>query len=58
MFEKYYTEDIGIGFVLGIRNSRGAYWGSNGREEEALATKYENYAKKLELNSQKYHLNY
>ncbi|MGH1280677.1 hypothetical protein [Bacillus basilensis] len=49
MFEKYYTEDIGKGFVLGILNSRGVYWGTNGREEESLATKYENYARKIRI---------
>jgi hypothetical protein len=49
MFEKYYTEDIGKGFVLGILNSRGVYQGTNGREEEALATIYENYAKKIRI---------
>ncbi|MGG2105222.1 hypothetical protein [Lysinibacillus pakistanensis] len=49
MFEKYYTEDIGKGFVLGIFNSRGVHWGTNGREEVHLATKYENYARKIRI---------
>lgn len=49
MFEKYYTEDIGKGFVLGILNSRGVHWGTSGREEESLATKYENYARKIRI---------
>lgn len=49
IFEKYYTEDIGKGFVLGVLNSRGVYWGTNGREEEHLATEYENYAKKIRI---------
>ncbi|WP_416730201.1 hypothetical protein [Fictibacillus sp. JL2B1089] len=49
MFEKYYTEEIGKGFVLGIFNSRGTYWGTSGREEERLATKYENYARKIRI---------
>lgn len=49
MFEKYYTKDIGKGFVLGVLNSRGAYWGTMGRGEENLATKYENYARKIRI---------
>lgn len=36
VFEKYYTEDIGKGFVLGILNSRGVFWGSKGREEDSI----------------------
>ncbi|AYV69164.1 hypothetical protein C2I06_21230 [Niallia circulans] len=49
VFEKYYTEDIGKGFVLGIYNSRGIYQGTNGRKEEALAAQYENYARKVRI---------
>lgn len=49
VFEKYYTEDIGKGFVLGIYNSRGIYKGTNGREEETLAAQYENYARKVRI---------
>ena len=48
-FERYYTEDIGKGFVLGVLNSRGVYWGTSGREEEKLAAKYESYARKIRI---------
>ncbi|MFC4409650.1 hypothetical protein ACFOZY_04270 [Chungangia koreensis] len=49
VFEKYYTEDVGIGFEMGIFNSRGVYWGTNGREEAALSAQYDNYARKVRI---------
>lgn len=49
VFQKYYTEDIGKGFVLGVLNSRGVYSCSQGREEEQLASKYAEYAKKIRI---------
>ncbi|CEG24557.1 serine protease [Peribacillus simplex] len=49
VFQKYYTEDIGKGFLLGVLNSRGTYWETRGREEETLAAKYSKYAKKIRI---------
>ncbi|MGG0747253.1 trypsin-like serine protease [Priestia megaterium] len=49
VFEKYYTEDIGKGFLLGVMNSRGVFMGTQGKEEELLATKYAEYAKKIRI---------
>lgn len=53
VFEKYFTEEMGLGFILEIKNSRGVYIISDGREEESLALKYENYYKKIRMRFDK-----
>ena len=49
VFEKYYTDELAVGFQLGIINSRGVFTGSNGKQEESLADNYEKYARKTRI---------
>lgn len=53
VFEKYYTKEMEEGFILEIRNSRGVYTITDGKEEEALALKYENFYKKIRMRYDK-----
>lgn len=47
------AEDIQDGFITGLINARGAYWGTAGREEQKLAEKY--YAQADEIDVKGYY---
>lgn len=53
IFEKYFTEEMEKGFIQEIWNSRGVHIVSDGKEEEALALKYENFYKKVRMKFDK-----
>lgn len=44
IFEENYSEDLQIGFRMGIVNSRGVYTATNGEEERKISEKYQRYS--------------
>lgn len=49
LIENIRSPHIKKGFMMGISNSRGAYWYSNGREESELSTKYRKWSALIEF---------
>ena len=50
VMEEIASEEISRGFVIGVRNARGAHWrDKGGTQERELAAKYRNYAEKLAI---------
>jgi hypothetical protein len=49
VFELYYSEELKRGFYLGKINQRGAYFGTEGKAEQELALRYEDYARALRI---------
>ncbi len=47
--ENHYTNDLKDGFVVGLRNQRGVYYGTGGAEEKAFQNKYKSYADNLNV---------
>ena len=49
VIEDIASEELARGFLIGVRNARGAHWrDKGGTQERELATKYRTYAEKLE----------
>lgn len=50
VFEIFFSPELGTGFQIGVINSRGAFFLSNGEEEQRLSELYINYARTLRID--------
>ncbi|WJV31425.1 hypothetical protein QTG56_11160 [Rossellomorea sp. AcN35-11] len=50
VFELHYSEDLKRGFYLGTIYQRGAYFGTEGKAEQEIAIRYEEYARALRID--------